>query len=168
MRELFQKINEIKKKYSSEIKASVDSHCITSRCCKEYPNIPIEIMEYFFVRYSAVGEEILTGITDISAHNISVRKIIINSQDLLDESIITFAPFVRNGNRELFYIPNVEKYCADYFPSGTWDHPIITVKQTNVLLVIDGTTRFRNLLSCIKCGCKSICDSHYIYVLESM
>lgn len=167
MRELFKKINEIKKKYPSENKAFENRHCIALQCCKEYPNIPIDIMEYFFVRHSAMGEKILTGIADVLTRNISVSEKFLSSQDLMDEAIITFAPFVRNEDRKLYNILRVEESCNTFFPSGTWDFPIITINQNNVLLVIDGTTRFRNLLSYLKSGCLSICDRHKVYVLES-
>lgn len=85
----------------------------------------------------------------------------------MQQKVVDYAPFV---NYEEPYIVSNEKlikwYKQDYFKKGTWDFPIITVKQNERLLIIDGTNRFRHMMICLKSKFDFIKNEHLVYVLN--
>ena len=164
MLKLFKKAEDLRQKID---RYGLHNNEVADILTKEYPNIPHDILQWFFVRHSHYGKEILTGIEKIDAHRIIVTKINLSKNDLMNKNVIDFAPFahydlleINEENKRL-----CEEGYKEYFKNGSWDYPIITVYQNNKYLVLDGTNRFRHMQNCILFNYSWIIEKHCIYVL---
>ena len=150
--------------------------CITTQCdyiadilYSEYSNIPKDILKYFFIRHSNQADEILKSINPLIAHTIHVKVLNFNNKQLMDDRIIQNANFTNyppayanDENREFYY----DFYKNKYFIKGTWDYPIIAIKQKDKYIVIDGTCRFHHMQMCILYSFKFLKNKHKVYILE--
>lgn len=172
MKTLFLKINEIKTTCKNENDFYSNKHEIAVRLCEEYPNIPIDIMEHYFVKHSNQGLETLRELPDIDISSIKVCKKIISCEDIINKNKIENAPFTSYDEPELYKgsILNQQYnwYKNDYLKNGSWDYPIVTLKDNDKLWVIDGTNRFRHMLICLKNNFDFIAQKHAIYILEGL
>lgn len=144
---------------------------VAQELCVEYKNIPYDIMQWFFVRDASEGKRILRDLIPIDAHKLIVHTVSLSNKELQNRNIIDYAPFASSEDDPVFYdLPlrtNLEKEYKDkMFSIGTWNAPIITLKQSNKLLVIDGVTRYSFMLIALKNKFKFIQDSHKVYVFE--
>ena len=171
MKELFKKIEEVRKSYTKEFDFLNNRHVIAEYFCKKYPNIPIDIMEYYFVRHSNQGLETLTGLPDIKAIDIKVSTIELTNDNLMDENIIQYAPFASYNKPKVYCGEDFKQYYNwyknEYLKNGSWTYPIITVKYNGKFYVIDGTFRFSQMLICLVNNFDFIANKHLIYVLNS-
>ena len=137
--------------------------------CKEYPNIPHDIMEHFFVKHARDGKNIMTGIPNLDAHKIIVEQIELNKNELLNTEIIKFAPFAdkiypHEIKRSSVYGILEGKYAM--VKNGTWSAPVVCIKKDNTYLILDGTTRFRSLVTVMVNKNDLIKDMHKINLLS--
>lgn len=171
MKELFAKIEKIRNLYLNDFDFYYTyRHEIAENLCIEYPNIPIDIMEYYFVRHVNQGLETLRDLPNINAKEIRVSKIELSKKDLLDENLIQNAPFTSYGKPIVFEDCRsgmYDYYKNTYFKNGSWEYPIITIKVGNKLWVVDGTNRFRHMLSCLVNKFDFIAPKHQVYILNS-
>ena len=162
MQELFRKADALNKKYQYASKERVAQELLS-----EYKNIPFDIMLWFFVRHSWQGDEIIQGFENFNIKNSKFYIEELNNDKLQDKNIIDYAPF---ANYSAPYIvesdDTVDWYKFDYFKLGTWDYPIVAIKQNGKLLVIDGTNRFRHMLICLKNNFNFIKENHLINIIE--
>lgn len=164
MKELFYKAQLLNEKFNDN---GLNSIIVANKLCEEYKNIPLDIMEWFFVRHSMQGEEIMKGINNFDAHRMKVVKIKLTNEELKDKDKIVFAPFAYYDEPYIIeHKETINWYRDYYFKSGTWQAPIIAIKQNNKLFVVDGTCRLHHMLICLKNKFEFIKDKHCVYVLE--
>lgn len=165
MDKLFEKIEKLKR--DRNIQYCMDEK-IVQEIYKEYSNIPFDIIQYFFVRHSNQFKQILSGINSLNAKEITITNKYLTKNDLLNKETIDHAPFAINSEHDIPENCKNEYYkiLKDEFPSGTWNHPIITVFQNNKYLVLDGNNRFARLKMAIKCDFDFVENTHEIYVLN--
>lgn len=165
MKKLFIEIENCKKRFPKKA-----NHEIANEFCKKYPNVPMDIMEFYFVKHSNQGLETLTDIPDLKAVDIKVSKVKFSNNNLLDKNMIENAPFT-HYHRQLVTdeLANscMEWYKNNYFVKGTWDYPIVTIRNKKKYWVIDGTNRFRHMLFCLDCKYDFIANEHMVYVLNN-
>ena len=165
MDKLFKKIEKLKR--DRKIQYCMDEK-IVQEIHKEYSNIPLDIIQYFFVRHSNQFKEILSGINTLNAKEITITNKYLAKNDLLNKEIIDHAPFAVNNEYDTHNNCKNEYYkiLKDEFPYGTWNHPIITVFQNNKYLVLDGNNRFARLKMAIQYDFDFVENTHEICVFN--
>lgn len=165
MKALFEKINRIKK----DADVIYNEESIAEYISSIYSNIPYDIIRYFFVKHSNYSDQILLGLNPLDATTFEPEIITLCNDDLLDASIIDNAPFGKKCNDDVLderIIATCKKNGHRFQKTGTWDAPIITIKQDGKLLVVDGTIRFLNMRIYIKYEFSNIKSSHKVWVLN--
>ena len=164
MLELFKQAESINRKKNSN---HSQDESVAKELAIEYSNIPLYIIQYFFVRHSSQGNEIIQGFENFNIKCANFYFEELDKDQLQDINIIDYAPFAHYDEPHIIESKGtVDWYKNYYFKYGTWEFPIIAIKQKGKLFVIDGTNRFRHMLICLKNNLNFIKEKHLIHVIE--
>jgi len=167
MKNLFKLAENLNNKYNPD---RTNNLVVAKWLCKDYPNIPLDVMSWFIVRHSSQGDEIVKGFEDFDIKKAKCHKIKIYNEQLQDKNFIDFAPFARYPDPYKISDQEFDEmysfYKQRYLKNGTWDYPIVAIRKDNKLFVVDGTNRYRHMLICLKNNFDFLSQQHLIYVLE--
>lgn len=167
MKELFKLAECLNQKYNPN---RTNNLIVAELLVKDYPNVPLDIMQWFIVRHSSQGNEIVKGFEDFDIKKARCYKMKITNEQLRDKNFIDFASFAHYDDPYIIsdsYFNEMYLYYKEiYFKNGSWDFPIVAIRKRNKLLVVDGTNRYRHMLICLKNSFDFLKQSHYVYVFE--